>query len=254
MFEIIRMFLLASLTIGPAVLWVKFVIDRQPTVSVDHKLIGSVFAIGMISIIPAVIFGIVLKSNNPFVPETLYYMIADEFICVAFVEEMCKWISMMLISTNCKNRSNKYDYIVLAVASSMGFAMVENIFYVFNAKHSFMVAISRMFLSVPSHMCYAVFMGCFCGLFSESIRKNRIIESMLFIALSVFVPVLLHGSNNLLLEMGMLLMSIVQDVVVLICALRIIFVIAKRTDNKKIKFVDRFSGMLFDLNTIENSA
>ena len=71
---------------------------------------------------------------------------------------------------------------------SMGFATVENIFYV--ASHGFTVAILRMFTAVPLHAVTGVMMGYFMGL--AKFKKNN--QPMLF--LGMLVPVLFHGSYD----------------------------------------------------------
>ena len=89
------------------------------------------------------------------------------------------------------------DGIVYAVMISLGFATVENIFYVFNHPGQEMqVAIMRMFTAIPLHAACGVILGYFVGLAKFSDNKNILLYKGLFLA------TLVHGLYNYFIFLG----------------------------------------------------
>jgi RsiW-degrading membrane proteinase PrsW (M82 family) len=86
------------------------------------------------------------------------------------------------------------DGVVYGVVASLGFATLENVLYVIEGSYS--VAITRAILSVPAHMLFGVSMGYYLSLskFGGTQRiRNR------YMALSLIVPILLHGAYDYIL-------------------------------------------------------
>ncbi len=79
------------------------------------------------------------------------------FFAVAFVEELAKWLVLVLITRKNKNFNYLFDGIVYAVFVSMGFAAVENVR--FAVRDGWDQFIFRILDSVPGHLCFAVIMG-----------------------------------------------------------------------------------------------
>jgi len=78
-----------------------------------------------------------------------------------------------------------------AVFVSLGFALIENILYVFQGGMT--VAIARAFTAVPAHGFFAVIMGYYFSLSKfhadDDQRKGFLIKALLF-------PILVHGTYN----------------------------------------------------------
>ena len=85
------------------------------------------------------------------------------------------------------------DGIVYGVAAGLGFATVENIFYVFGFG-TISTAIVRAFLSVPSHAAYAGIMGFYLGHGedAEQWRVSKRSERILIIT-GLLIAIVLHG-------------------------------------------------------------
>ena len=78
------------------------------------------------------------------------------------------------------------DGIVYAVMISLGFATIENIFYVFvYADDSLSVAITRMFTAIPLHAVCGVILGYFVGLAKFSSNQKRLLFKGLFLAVLI---------------------------------------------------------------------
>ncbi len=117
--------------------------------------------------------------------ETIIYA----FIGVALVEELCKWIVVLVIGYKNKEFDELYDIIVYSVFMSLGFAFFENILYIFNIREV-TVAVYRAILAIPAHACYAIFMGYYLSLAKQSNEKKNKFK---YISLSLLIPVILHG-------------------------------------------------------------
>ena len=121
----------------------------------------------------------------------LGYLLLENFIAVALVEELCKRWPVRRFAWNHPAFDYRFDAVVYCVFSTLGFAALENILYV--AQFGLSVAVPRALLSVPGHFFFAVYMGIYLG---EAKRAEREGEGFLrdrFLRESILVPVLLHG-------------------------------------------------------------
>jgi len=122
----------------------------------------------------------------------LYY-----FFVVALAEEGCKYLLLRKISWSSNSFDSTYDGIIYATFISLGFALYENILYVF--RYGLSVAITRAFTAIPGHFCFGVLMGVFYGaakrysnMYDEENRKQNG-------KLALLVPILVHGLYDYLI-------------------------------------------------------
>lgn len=115
------------------------------------------------------------------------------FVEIALVEEFSKWIMIRLIGYNHKDFDQLYDIIVYSTFVALGFAAIENIFYVIQGGVT--LGIYRAIFSVPGHVAFGVFMGYYLGLAKIWEKKNKA-KHNLYMILSVLVPALLHTVYN----------------------------------------------------------
>ena len=114
------------------------------------------------------------------------------FIGIALVEEYFKFLVLTKYSYNRDCFNEPMDGIVYAVIASMGFALIENIFYVFKySDQSFFVAIMRMFSAIPAHALMGVIMGYYIGKAKFDIDNKK---TLIFKGL--FGAILLHGAYD----------------------------------------------------------
>ena len=113
------------------------------------------------------------------------------FLGVALVEELSKWIFVYKVSFNHIEFDQVYDMMVYAAFVALGFACIENIFYVF--EHGFRVGVIRGLLAVPGHACDGVLMGYYLSMAKLcEVRDDKESKSN-SIFMSILIPVLLHG-------------------------------------------------------------
>lgn len=141
------------------------------------------------------------------------YLVIENFLIVALVEEVCKRWPVMKFAWNHPSFDYRFDAVVYCVFSALGFAALENILYV--AEFGFSVAISRALLSVPGHCFFAVYMGIYLGQakMAERAAQRYYIELPeetpgQYLRASLLVPTLLHGFWDFSLSVGGGLMTV----------------------------------------------
>jgi len=139
----------------------------------------------------------------------------DAFLKAALPEEFSKFIILYWIIWRSKDFDHHYDGIIYAVFVSLGFALVENIMYVFFSENGLTVALTRAILAVPGHGFFAVIMGYYFSIarFHEGVEKNKLLLTSLLMA------VLFHGVYDFIL----MYMSAKSDNPWLIISLMIVF-------------------------------
>ena len=176
--------LLLLSAIAPVAIFLFFVY-RKDTEKEPPKLLAKSFLWGCIAILPILTIELVLQYLNIF-SSAFLHSFYEAFIVAAFVEEGVKLFCLYKIIWKHKEFDQYYDGIVYAVFVSLGFALVENIFYVLEG--GFGVSILRAMLSIPAHGLFGVLMGYFFALAKFSPNKNK-----KFLWLSFIVPFLAHG-------------------------------------------------------------
>ena len=150
--------LLLALAIAPGLAICIYVLyhdvyNREPAINMIMS-----FFWGMLCIVPAIfIERLVFPLFGKSIPE----IIASAFFAVALIEESAKFLILRTYSFTRRSFDEPLDGIVYSILVSMGFAMVENVFYV--QQHGLQVAFLRMFTSVPAHATFAIIMGYYTG-------------------------------------------------------------------------------------------
>lgn len=117
----------------------------------------------------------------------------ESFFQIALLEEFLKWFIFMFTMYHHDEFDDHYDGIVYAVAISLGFASVENILYLLT--NGIEYAFSRAVFPVSSHALFGVIMGYYFG--KAKIRDSRTNYNLF---LAFFIPFLLHGLYNYILQ------------------------------------------------------
>lgn len=120
-------------------------------------------------------------------PANLIDTTLDAFVVAALPEESFKLLALWLVLRKNPYFDEHYDGIVYAVCIGLGFASIENIFYLFSEEEWWYVAVVRALLAVPGHYAYAILMGYFYSVYHFVDRSPKTAVCILL------VPVLLHG-------------------------------------------------------------
>ena len=167
-----------------------------------------------------------------FEKDSLIYNALLYFVIVAFSEEGAKYFFMKKRTWNHPAFNYSFDAVVYAVFTSLGFALWENISYVFS--YGFSAALVRAVTAIPGHSCFGVFMGMWYGEAKmrenygdyEGAKKCRVA--------AVVVPALLHGGYDFAASLesrGYMWIFIVFVVVMFVTAFRLVKRMSDRDRN-----------------------
>lgn len=183
--------ILLAAAILPAIILMVYVYKKDTVEKEPPRLILRLFVLGMIAgPIAAVVEDLAFNFFEAiFEPGTLL-LILEYFIGVAAVEEGFKYLFLNTIRKN-PEFNYVFDGIVYAVAVALGFAALENVFYVFDG--GLEVAAMRAVFSVPGHCADGVVMGCFFGLAKRQEMHGGKASAKLCYLLAFVLPVIEHG-------------------------------------------------------------
>lgn len=120
------------------------------------------------------------------------------FFVAALPEEACKLFVLWLILRKDPYFDEHFDGIVYAVCVGLGFAAIENIFYVLGEGDGWMkVAVTRALLAVPGHYAFAIMMGYYYSVYHFVDHSPKVAACVLL------VPVMAHGIYDALALSGM---------------------------------------------------
>lgn len=130
-------------------------------------------------------------------PTNLLGTTIQAFFVAALPEESFKLLALWLILRKNPYFDEHIDGIVYAVCIGLGFAALENVFYIVGEEENWMgVAISRALLAVPGHYAFAVLMGYYYSVYHFVDRSSRTAVCVLL------VPVVAHGIYDALALSG----------------------------------------------------
>lgn len=118
--------------------------------------------------------------------------LVNAFLSTSMLEEFFKWFILFYVVYQHADFDEPYDGIVYGAAVSLGFATLENIFYL--VAHGLEHAIGRALLPVSSHALFGVIMGYYIGK-----GKFTATSKHKWIMLSLFLPFMLHGIYDYIL-------------------------------------------------------
>ena len=169
--------------------------EREPI-----SLLAKTLAFGALFSLPCIPVEGILGSvfANIFDTTTIEYALVEYTIGVALVEEFFKFLVLMIYIWKNRNFDYRYDGIVYAVTSSLGFAALENIIYILN--YGTGVSIGRAIFAIPGHTTFGVLMGFFFARAKDWSLRGNGARSGLNLILSLFVPMCVHGIYDFLLS------------------------------------------------------
>ena len=196
-------------TILPSILIILFFVYSDKFKEPRGEII-KVFIYGILITIPAYFLNTYISDffyNNTRVSEGLI----SSFLTAAPVEEGLKLSVLYYFVYKMKDFNEPIDGIVYGVTVSLGFATLENLYYVYLLADYFettsmALAVIRSFSAVPAHAVFGIFMGYFFMKYSF-IKKG---DNLFF---AFIVPFVLHGcynlftTSNFFVSLGLILIS-----------------------------------------------
>lgn len=192
---------LLGFALGPVVVLITFVYFNDKHEKEPIKLLLICFLLGCFSVIPAILLEILAeKMGLTENPSSLFRTFLVAFIGVALMEEFSKFIFLRGFIFRHKEFNEPYDGIMYMMMIGMGFAMVENLIYVFSQETyeaQVHVAQIRALSAVPAHGTFAIIMGYFAGKANFD-RKN----SFGLLLLGILAATFFHGAYDFFLMQG----------------------------------------------------
>lgn len=238
--------ILLFMAIFPVIVLCNYIYKKDTNKEPIHLLI-LIFVLGFIMALPVIYIELVLDGVFPTENvKDFYQLFINIFFSIALVEEGAKWIITQKVGYSNKEFDEIYDIIIYSVFASLGFACIENIFYVLS--NGLFVAIVRGFLSVPGHMCFGVLMGYFLAKAKvSSIHRNqKLYYKNIF--LSIVIPSLVHTLYDTLLYY-----SSVEHPLTMLAIFLVLFIILFIICFKIVNYVSNIQRKLYIRNTLTNS-
>ena len=143
-----------------------------------------------------------LILNNMIERETLFWANAVNpwhrsvfwGICVGLNEEFAKWLVLLLVFRPFRTLVISHA-ILAAVAVAVGFAVIENLFYL--QRFGTPVLLMRSVLTVPAHALFSIPLGIGIAISAQKVHWRT---KYLMMLLGLLVAALLHGGYDLLLS------------------------------------------------------
>lgn len=207
-------------------------------IPIQHGLVVS--AIGTLTIPLSWLFSTLTQKFSwyPTTINTLADGILTALLDAALPEELAKWLMLLLVLFYSKHYSYRYAAIVYAVCISMGFAGLENVWYLGEDTATVFVIVMRSIMAVPGHCLDAIIMGYFISNVKFD-HNNKWIN----ILLSLFLPITVHCIYNAFIECfticnlrgwyTALWLLFIVDIAFFIALCKISILILKKTKNKE---------------------
>lgn len=190
------MILLAAALLPAILLWI-YIWKQDPQPEPTNWLVKAALS-GVVICVPVALSEMAIQH---FLfgegPTTLLGTTIDAFLVAAIPEESFKLLALWIVLRHNLYFDEHFDGIVYAVCVGLGFAALENVFYIIAAEENWMaVAISRALLAVPGHYAFAVLMGYYYSVYHFVDRSPRVAACVLL------VPVFMHGVYDALALSG----------------------------------------------------
>ena len=183
-----------ALAFAPGIFWLWFFYKKDKIEPEPKHLIVKTFFWGMAAVIPAIFFETPFRGLGGGMVLTV--------IAAPVFEEYLKYSAVRRTIYAHDEFDEPMDGIVYAAAAALGFASLENAFFLFSAysrggeSQVWATLTVRAFLSVPGHVMFSAMWGYALGVakFSPGVNKRKVIAG------GVGLAMLLHGLFNLLVS------------------------------------------------------
>ncbi|MDD2413638.1 MAG: PrsW family glutamic-type intramembrane protease [Eubacteriaceae bacterium] len=170
----------------------------------DKEPFGKLLQIFLLGALSTIVAGMVesflagwIESFYP--AGTLGNLVITNYLGVALVEEFVKWAVIYRYVWSSRYFDDKFDGIVYAAMTSLGFAALENIMYIFSFGPG--ISLSRAVFAIPGHLAFSVFMGYWFSKAKWAALRGRGGRSVTDRFLSILIPTLVHGTYDFILSM-----------------------------------------------------
>lgn len=165
-----HLFSLLLIAIAPPVAFLAYVLSSDRYEREPLRMVFFTLALGCASTLPATFAEGLLSLLPVMQGEGIQGAARLSFFAISPVEEACKLAVVLLFVWGNANFNEENDGIVYVTASAIGFALFENVLYVFS--NGFMTGVARALTSIPLHTFCGVVMG-FCVGYARFARDRQ---------------------------------------------------------------------------------
>jgi len=190
MMTFLTLFIL-SIAPGFFILW--YIYHKDKYEKEPKRLIIITFVLGAVAVIPAgTIENILMDLIGIPMEGNFLGAFIGAFFVVGPTEEFCKYLAVRVKAFRSPDFNEVMDGIVYGVAGAIGFATLENIYYVFDK--GIAVGIIRAIFAVPSHAIEGAILGYYMGM-----RKMNPESKKRYIGAGIGIAILFHGAYDFVL-------------------------------------------------------
>ncbi len=208
--------LLLAAAVCPAIFLMRYIYRLDKVEPEPRELLVKLFKTGIAAAFASMVLefiGEVFLNLLPIAQNSAIYIILLAFLIVAAIEEGTKYYLMHRVVWNSPFFDFRFDGIVYAAFTSLGFAAIENIIYVF--RYGLGTAVIRALLSVPGHLAFSVVFGTFYGRAKFFSNRGMEVESKTCLTTGYVLSVFLHGFYDACAMSDSSLASLLFDVFVI---------------------------------------
>ena len=195
-------YILMAAAVIPAIFLVKYVYKLDRLEKEPSSLIGKAILYGVISTYIAMVLELLGERimNGMFFKSEASMYLFEFFVIVGPAEELAKYLAFRFAVWKRPEFNCQFDGIVYCVSAALGFALWENIKYVF--AYGFGTALVRAVTAVPGHACFGVFMGIWAGVAKRQELIGNKTAAKLFMVIGWLSASLIHGLYDYLATIG----------------------------------------------------
>jgi RsiW-degrading membrane proteinase PrsW (M82 family) len=185
------------LSVLPCVIWLWYFSSRSPYKRPAWRVLGATFALGALATDPALRLNLLGQSLFlDFFGRTQLSRILVLFFVVGPIEELLKLLVVYLYAYRREEFDEPLDGVIFSAAAALGFAAVENVFYVAQSDNRELLLL-RGTLSNPGHALFSALWGL--SLSRAKAAPNMLRERLPIIARGLLLASLFHSLFDLLL-------------------------------------------------------
>lgn len=185
---------LLLLSVIPSVALAAYVCGKDKE-SEPTGLLVSLFGLGVLSIVPALIGEVALVAPLELLfGDDVLVQVAEAYLFVATCEEGAKYIVLRSRTWRHPAFDHSFDGIIYASMVALGFATFENVMYVMES--GFGTALVRGITAVPAHAAFGVVMGLEYGMARVSASLGEERERRRHARNAFLYPALMHGTYD----------------------------------------------------------
>ena len=175
---------------------------KEPTYILRRLFLGGIFSVIIVSFIS--VFEIILfpKIKSIESIDNILIILFYSYILVSSVEEISKFIMIYKLGYKNKEFDQAYDIILYSIFVGLGFACLENIFYIIG-NPAIETVLLRGITAVPAHISFQVIMGYYLYLSKMKNKETNIL-------LGILIPIILHGTYDFLIFANSIILLILD--------------------------------------------